>query len=148
MDIATITRATKTRHLKRTNTLKSSNFSMDLDTLKAYSYGWWLFCTKLDGAVIFNNTHYSPSTCKHQNKAYRVLDYKANLTLRHTRKNLTDLKTAFENELANVQAKISSLEALIAKPRTHKAKNIERRADISKLLEHSKLVNNYLTKVV
>lgn len=124
------------RYLKTTNTLKSSNFSMQLDTLNAYSYDWWLFCTKVNGKVIFNNTTYSQTTCKHQGKALEVLEYKTDLTLRYTRKSLSNLVDALTDEVAGAKYEITKLLNLIKKPRTHKAKNEERKAEIQRLIKH------------
>jgi hypothetical protein len=135
-NINELTKATKTKHLKRTNALKSSNFYMELDTLKAWSYNWWLFCTKVNGQVIFNNTMYSQTTCKHQGKAFRVLDYKADLVLRFTTASLSDLDNALTKEVIGAKSEIKNLIRLIKKPRTHKAKNLERKEQIKNLLSH------------
>ena len=142
-----ITKLTKTRYVKREQSIKSSNFIMNLVTLKAYSYGWWLFCTKLNDKVIFNRTRYSSTTDKHQGKAQRVLNYQADLTLRFTTTSLENLELALQNEIKGAKLEISSLESLIKKPRTHKAKNLERRVTINKLNEHVQLVNKYLGEV-
>lgn len=146
--IKQITKSTSTRYLKRANAIKSSNFYMELDTLKAYSYNWWLFCTTVNGKVIFNNTTYSATTCKHQGKALAVLDYETDLTLRRTTKNLTDLPIALDNEIDNTKYEISQLIATIKKPRTHKAKNDERRESIKQLLEHIGRVRAFKAEVL
>jgi hypothetical protein len=136
MDIEQIAKETQTRHLKRANILKSSNFEFVLDSKKAYSYGWWLFCTEVNGKVIFNNTTYSMSTCKHQIKAMQILDYKYDLKLSRTTSSLANLKDALYSEVQGTKAEIRSLIRAIRKPRTHKAKNAERRQEIVKLLKH------------
>ena len=141
-NIPVITKLTKTRYVKRTNVIKSSNFEMDLDTLKAYSYDWWLFCTTVNGKVIFNNTRYSSTTDKHQGKAWRVLNYQADLTLNHTTTSLANLSLALENEIKGAKLEIKSLIKTIKKPRTHRAKNQERREAVTKLLKHVKNVQS------
>ena len=133
-----IAKSVKCRYVKRDNTIKSSNFSMDLDTLDAYSYDWWLFCTKVNDLVIFNNSSYSATTHKHQAKAFKVLGYVTDLTLRHTRGSLSENKLGetLDNEISNVRLEIRALIKTIRRPRTHKAKNNERKQVIGELLKH------------
>lgn len=42
--------------------------TLDPHDKKAFSYGWWQFLAIVNGAVVFNNYRYSPSTGKHQHK--------------------------------------------------------------------------------
>jgi len=146
--IKRLTKQTKTRYMKRANALKSSNFYFELDTYKAYSYNWWLFTTRVNGLVIFNNTTYSSSTNKHQSKALSILDYKYDLKLTHTTKNLTDLAGALNDEIVNCKAEILDLIATIKKPRTRKSTNQRRKETISKLLSHINKVRNIRDKVL
>lgn len=148
MNIEQLAKKTQTRHLKRANILKSSNFEFVLDSNKAYSYGWWLFCTEVNGKVIFNNTTYSMSTCKHQSKAMQILDYKYDLKLSRTTSSLANLKDALYSEVQGTKAEIRSLIKAIRKPRTHKAKNAERRQEIAKLLKHIAEVRAVKSEVV
>lgn len=131
-----LAKQTQTRYVKTLNALKSSNFEFYLDTNKAYSYGWWLFCTEVNGKIIFNNTTYSMSTCKHQGKALSILNYNYDLKLTRTRASLADLPEALYSEVQGTKAEIRSLIKAIRKPRTHKAKNAERRERIADLLKH------------
>ena len=148
MNIQEITKKTKTRHYKISNTLVSSNFIFNLNMTKAWSYDWWLFVTKLpSGKVIFNKTNYSPTTVKHQYKAQAILDYEWDLTLSHTRLSLENLQAALQNEIENATLKIEELAALIAKPRTRKATNERRRKRIENLQEHIYNVKAYLMEV-
>ncbi len=136
MNIEQLAKKTQTRHLKRANILKSSNFEFVLDSKKAYSYGWWLFCTEVNGKIIFNNTRYSASTDKHQGKARQILGYNEDLVLTRTRTSLANLTEALYSEVQGTKAEIRSLIKAIRKPRTHKAKNAERRQEITRLLKH------------
>jgi curved DNA-binding protein CbpA len=131
-----LARLTKCRYLKTTNTIKSSNFSMNLTTLDAYSYDWWMFCTKLNGKIIINQTMYSSSTLKHQSKVMQVLDYKYDLKLNYTRKSLVNLDLAFSDEVDGSKRAIEILISDIKKPRSHKAKNKERKESIGNLISH------------
>lgn len=62
------------KQMKRTGIFKASNVSFDPSTVRAYSYGWWNFVRKINGAVVFNNYRYSNSTSKHQSKVWRLMD--------------------------------------------------------------------------
>lgn len=146
-NISELTRATSTRYLKRANTIKSSNFSMNLDTLEARSYDWWVFCRRVNGLVIFNITRYSATTDKHQSKAYRALSYKTDLTLRHTLENLTDIEAALIDEVKGTKREISKLIAAIKRPRTRKATNERRREQIVTLLKHINKVRDVQSKI-
>ena len=124
------------KYIKRSDTIKSSNFDFNLSTCKAYSYDWWCFVTKVNGLVIFNQTTYSQTTCRHQSKALRILDYKYDLKLNFTRKNLNGLESALNNEIENCKHAIKELIATIRKPRTRKKANDQRRMAIRKLVKH------------
>lgn len=130
------------RYVKSTNTYKASNFEMNMTELKAYSYGWWLFVTKHNGKVIFNHTTYSSSTCKHQSKALKLLDYNYDLKLRFTRKSLSDLDQAFNDEIKGAQSEVETLKALIAKKGTRKSTNSERANKIIELQQHIELIQS------
>jgi len=148
LNIPVITELTSTRYVKRDNSIKSSNFEMNLNTLNAYSYNWWLFCTRFNGKVIFNNTTYSMSTCKHQNKAWRVLNYQSDLTLVNTRKSLSDLQGALNDEIKNTKAGILELINTIRKPRTRKSTNQERRKKINAMIKHIYKVRKFKSEVL
>lgn len=60
--------------MKRTGIYKASNVSFDPSSVEAFSYGWWNFVRKINGAVVFNNYSYSSSTSKHQSKVWRQMD--------------------------------------------------------------------------
>lgn len=45
---------------------KASNVTFDPITCTAYSYGWWMFVRKVNGAVIFNEYRFSRTTQRHQ----------------------------------------------------------------------------------
>jgi hypothetical protein len=58
---------------KRANIYKASNVSFNPETCEARSYEWWAFTKMVNGKLIFNNTSYSQSTCKHQSKVRALL---------------------------------------------------------------------------
>jgi hypothetical protein len=112
----------------KSKTYKASNVSFDAVRVKAYSYDWWVFVDVIGGKVVFNSYNYSNSTCKHQYKVRRLmreLDIKIDLEIEVPR-GLQDLSSAVEyytNEIQNLKAQIE-------KPRSQKAKNLERQVQI------------------
>ena len=125
------------RYYKRLKQYKASNMVVDLENQTAHSYGWWCFWTVENGVSLFNSTFYSQSTCGHQSKASRVIDRGHDLVLRHTKANLTNPAEAVISEINGIVYEIEQLTELIKKPRTHKAKNEQRR---QKIEEHKKQI--------
>lgn len=145
-------RGIKMKYYKRLKEYKESNVSLTVEPkLEAYSYNWWLFVTRYKGLVIFNDTNYSNPTCKHQSKVRSVLDdlnIKIDIELNHTVKTLGQygpptmykgenspldgdyVKAAIEDEIENINLENKKITDLIKKPRTHKAKNQERKQQI------------------
>lgn len=135
----------KVKYLKTRNEFVSSNFSFDLADERAWSYGWWLFARRdSNGKLIFNNYGYSNTTRKHQAKARLILDRTPDLTLKYTNKSLLDLESALNDEVEAAQAMIRSIEREMNKPRTQKAKNIERMNQIKVIQDHIKTVETFI----
>lgn len=133
------------RFIKTQNTWKASNFSMNMTTMDAYSYNWWLFVTKDSmGRIIVNMTNYSSSTCKHQNKALKLLDYKCDLMLRFTKKSLSDLNEAFHDEIRNANFEINELLKAIDKKGSRKSTNEKRLMEIENLNKHIQKVVSFM----
>lgn len=135
----------KVKYLKTKNELVSSNFSFDLADERAWSYGWWLFSRRdSKDRLIFNNYGYSPTTRKHQAKARLIIDRTPDLVLKYTNKSLLDLESALNDEIASAQVAIRAIEQLMNKPRTQKAKNIERMNQIKMIQEHIRTVETFI----
>ena len=131
-----LAKRTQTRFVKTQNKLKSSNFEFDLNSTTATSYDWWIFVTKENGKVIFNNYSYSVSTRKHQSKAWRILGYEADLTLQFTAKSLNSLREALNEEIRLTNDEINNIFRQIAKKGSRKATNEKRMERIEKLNQH------------
>lgn len=99
---------------------------IDIENVKAWSYDWWVYLTKVNGLVIFNNTTYSPSTNKHQSDCRRLLDYKYDIELRYTTKSLDNIKEAINDEVFNRLKVVKGLQLLINKKGTRKTTNVKR----------------------
>lgn len=126
------------RFLKRLNMYRSASgkCSFDPNTMEAWSYSWWQFVAYIDGKVYFNGYHYSmPTGC--QQRAVRSLLREHGIQYHYVsyRRGLQDIN----GQIQVFQAEIASLKAAIAKPRTHKQKNAERRESIAYLRQDIKL---------
>lgn len=123
------------KYYKTLNQYKNSRGTnvFDMNTGKAYSYDWWLYFTTIDGIPVFNSYRYSPSTSKHQANMRLLLD---ELGVREyidveCPNGLQDLDSGIDH----YQAKINSIEAEIAKPRSKPEKNSYRK-ELIKFYKH------------
>jgi hypothetical protein len=93
---------------KKRNQYEASNVSFSQVEMKALSYNWWQFVALVGDKVVF--IVHSHTGLQHSN---------------------------WQNEYAKeIDDKIKNLEKAIAWPRSHKAKNEERKAMIESYLEH------------
>ena len=98
-----------------------------MDSMTAYSYDWWIFLKPFNDTLLFNSYNYSNTTCKHQSKVKFILNKLGiNYITVECPKGLQSLQSGIDyyNQC------IASLEKLINKPRTHVAKNKERKEQI------------------
>lgn len=102
------------------NSTKSCTFSPD--TMKAYSYGWWLFVDRIGNKIVYNNYSYSNTTCKHQSNVLRLLGYKYDVSI-EAPDGLQNLPSA----ISYYERKIQDLKEKIATPRTRKTTNQKRK---------------------
>ena len=124
------------KFIKTQNTWKASNFSFNMTTMEAFSYGWWLFvCKDENGRIIFNNTNYSSSTNRHQSKARGILS-SIDLILRYTKASLDNLENAYALEIENAMYEIKELNKQIEKKGSKKAKNAKRMEQIETIKAH------------
>lgn len=135
------------KYYKRLKQYKASNVVVDLENQTAHSYGWWRFWTVENGVSLFNGTFYSQSTCGHQSKTRGVIGYDFDLVLRHTKANLTNPAEAVISEIKGIVCEIEQLTKLIKKPRTHKAKNEQRRQQIEDYKQQIKQCQQVLMKL-
>lgn len=119
------------KFFKKLNIFKASNVSFDPETYEAHSYRWWLFVKVIGDKVVFNDYSYSPSTSKHQNKVRSLLNQlgiNVDVCI-HAPKGLQDLDSA----LNYYGYEIKQLREAMANPKSRKAKNLERIAEIEAL---------------
>lgn len=126
------------RYFKTLGIYKSSNVMFNPKTLESTSYNWWNVTLKIGNKLVFNNYSYSNSTAKHQSKIRAVLselgikiDYYVQAP--QGLKNLDSAINYYKN-------RITLLTNEMNKPRSHKAKNIERKAAIKNYKNDIKLV--------
>jgi len=139
------------KHFKRTNEWRASNVTVSTEEVTAFSYHWWQFARQIGNIRIFNYSHYSPSTSRHQWKAWSKFDecgVKFDLVLRHTDKTLKgDIFIALDAEIEGLQKEMNILTEAINRPRSHKAKNVERRYDIGKLEQIRREVESFKNRL-
>jgi hypothetical protein len=125
-------------HLFKTT---SGKCTFDLEKVKAQSYKWWQFVDKIDDKVIFNWYNYSRTTRKHQWNTSSLMkqlgvkvDYKVKCRL--------GLQTSegYMSAIEDYKYEIKTIQALIVKPKSHKAKNIKRLQDIKVIKDDIKLL--------
>ena len=118
------------KYMKRANIYKNHNGSnkFNPETFEAHSYDWWCYVKDFSGVKVFNDYRYSNTTAKHQNNMRSLLeDLGERLDtywMIEAPDGLQDLESAKQHYIRLIK----NLESQIAKPRTHKAKNEERRA--------------------
>lgn len=122
------------KHFKRLNLFKASNVTFNPENKEAYSYGCWLFTKVINGKLVFNNYAFSSTTQRHQSKVRSLLS-DLNISI--------DFEIECPKGLHSIDAgqsvdmyysnMIKRLKEEIAKPRSHKKKNIERQNKIDEL---------------
>jgi hypothetical protein len=137
------------KYYSRLKIYKASNVTLDKNEISAYSYRWWKFLTVHNGVVVFNRAYYSSSTNRHQSKVLNEIrgDIKIDLVLRHTLLGLNNLELAIDDEI-NCLCRINiDLAETIKAPRTHKAKNEERKQSIAQNVERMGELKNFKTRL-
>ncbi len=126
------------KHRQRANDFINSTGNNWLrgDMREAKSYGWYTYLKEINGKLVLNRTHYSPTTDRHIMETYRALNYNVDIVLRNTRHSLDNLPLV----VSGLGERITELQQLIDKPRSHKDKNDERRAEIA-------LINNQIREL-
>ncbi len=115
---------------KHANRYEISNCYLQLDPLIAYSYNWWEFVKVINGKLIFNNFTYSATTTAHQYKTRRLLR-QLGLVIDVEIEAPSGLQS-MANTVLHYGRLIASLERDIAKPRSNKRKNTERKLLIAR----------------
>ena len=131
------------KYYKRLDVYKASNNEVSLTNMTAHSYNWWQYLTKVElttgkSLVVFNNSHYSASTSKHQSNARSLLDknnIEVDVWLHTTTKALDFPRRAINGEIENLIRKVSKLLEEIDNKGTTKAKNEERAGDIKSIIK-------------
>ena len=136
------------KYFTRLKKYKASNVEFDCETQTAWSYDWWCFYKVYKGITVFNNTTYSPSTCGHQSKVKRLLNYNYDVTLNHTTENMTNMELALKDNIKGLKYEIRDLIKTIKKPRTQKKKNEERKVFIAGHIKEIYQLRSLLNKVV
>jgi hypothetical protein len=132
------------KYLARANIYKASNVHFDATICEAYSYGWWRFVERIGGQIVFNWYAYSNTTIKHQWKVWRLLR-DLGITIDAEIESPAGLQD-LDSSLQLYAKRIERLEAAIAKPRSKKKKNEERRTAIESMKHKILLVKGLMRK--
>ena len=116
------------------NSTGSNTFNPE--TKEARSYNHWQYTRVHDGKLIFNNYSYSNSTSKHQGETWRLLNYKADLTLNRTSKSLDNLDIALLDEIRETLYNSELLIQNILKKGTRVNTNVNRLHDFKRNCDH------------
>lgn len=123
------------RYVKRDNVHRTNRFEFDRDTCTATSYGWWVFVKKVGKTIYVNRARYSMQTDIHQDMADNILKfeqpelYGIKIVSVYYRCGLNHLDRA----ISDYEYWIRQHTEDMVKPRTHKLKNLWRKAEIKRL---------------
>ena len=121
----------------RKKLFKGTNNYFDPVSMKAVSYGWWTYVTKIKGKVVFNDYNYSVTTSGHQNTMrylLKQLGIKVDVWV-----NMAQSLTQFETHaLRPVYQKLYQLEIEVNRKNSRKDKNKERQKTINTVKNHIK----------
>lgn len=113
----------------------NGNNTFNPELMQAHSYKHWCYVREINGKVVFNNYSYSNTTAKHQSNMRQLLA-ELGITVDLYIEMPESLDSFEVGAIAHVRSLIRATEAEIARPRSQKAKNEERRAHIAKLERH------------
>lgn len=122
-------------YVKRDRVYKTERFEFDLDLCTAYSYEWWMFVIRVGNTIYVNAARYSMQTDAHQHMAKNIIEcseperHGLKVVSVYYREGLNHLDTA----IRNMRFEITQLTQAIAKPRSRKATNANRRERIKDL---------------
>ena len=117
------------KYFKRANVTKNSTGSLywDHNIDKAYSYSWYvIYNGDVNGFKVINTYNYSSTTVKHISSMWDQVGYSSGVIPIEAPNGLQDLQGAIDL----LESRNKELAHLMAKPRTHKAKNEERADNI------------------
>jgi len=129
---------------KGRNSYESStkNCTYYVDSKKAYSYNWWLFCTERKGKIIFNDYNYSNTTTNHQWSVKNVLTtlgLKSDICIQ-THQSLDRLDLCAIELESNILKTLDS----ILKPGTRATTNSSRLKRVNALVEQIKALKTVM----
>ena len=135
------------KYFTRLEKFKANNVEMDINTMRAYSYGWWRFTDIIGGQLVFNTYRYSPTTGNHQSKIrgvlleYFGLSYDSYIEI-ECPSGLQNLQSGIDYYLGLIKI----LETEINRPRSQKKKNIERQKQIKAYAEKIETIKVLMKK--
>lgn len=125
------------RYQKELNIWKGHGIILNLNTMEAWSFGWWQFLRKINNVVYFNAFPLNMFMRKHQQYTRRILDnMKINYVVVKYKAGLQNLKQ--QEEL--FQQELFLLQDAIEKKNSRSKKNNERLQLINKIYDDLSLL--------
>lgn len=113
------------KYVKKRQRYESGRFAYNPLTRHCTSYDWWDISRIIGGTLVVNVHNYSLTTTQHVGKAWRALKYTDDAVVIDVRTGSGKL-TAKEEVIAAISDQIARLYKEARRPKTHKAKNLER----------------------
>jgi len=120
------------KYFSRTNEYKASNVKFEVETKRAYSYGYWKFTDVINGKLVFNSYSYSNSTARHQAKVRDLFDdlnIEVDLVIDFCREGLQDITWRYKT-INSYRQEIRNLIKAVKSKGTRKTTNEYRRKTI------------------
>lgn len=121
------------KYLKTSEIYKNSTGTLtyNTDTEMAHSYNWYVLAKRFNGVMYINTYAYSNTTCKHIRQLEALfmelgIDYKT-IEAPKGLQSLDESLQLYKHRAINIQN-------LINKPKTRKAKNLERMSDLVSIM--------------
>lgn len=134
------------KYYSRLGIYKNSTSTNIVNTDKNYaiSWNWWFYIKEIKGKLVLNNYSYSNSTSKHQRNGSALFNYNFDLVI-ETEKSLDDPNCLYD-AINEYRFKIAELERAIAKPRSRKSTNEERKQQIEHYKEKIESIETLIRK--
>ena len=111
------------KYFKRLKIYKHGKAEFNPNTLEGTSYGWYYVCRPYNGAILFNDYNYSPTTNRHIHAIKeRLVEHMGDMPLVvvQDREGLRNIPHAFETAYKESLTRLDTLKAILESKRRHK----------------------------
>lgn len=113
------------KYVKKRQRYESGRFAYNPLTRHCTSYDWWDISRIIGGTLVINTYPYSPTTAQHIGKAWGALQYPGDAISISVHSHGGKL-TNKDKVIKSLSDQIADLYEEARRPKTHKAKNLER----------------------